>query len=493
MLDADEVDQWWQNISATAVVGTARRPVPPGPGWPVRAREDASAEVAFLDAIALGTAFRRAGSRPAITDALPASAPEDARPVAPERARQLLDLLLTQSPVGAALSALALRAWLAAAADAGFRAPHRRLPELLDRATGNPGLRLGAAAVLDRRGRWLAEQNPAWSWLLGTEGAEDDLNVDDPAGWALLPTDQRAARVRAIRSQDPARGRDLVTSTWASDPAAARATLLAALEPGLGPDDETFLETALDDRAGGVRETAYRLLDALPGSARARRLGAALAPLISSSGLVRKKVTVELPAAAEPEAVRDGLGKAPKGRSQRGLWLERLSAGAPFEIWTAATGLEPRAILGALEDADALRGLRAAILVRRDPVWAAAMLDRAWDWQLLEILPVPARAERARERIRGAKTPGDVLAAARLVPAPWPDDLAADVLAGLARLESSAYLVNEYLVVLAAGLPASSAPAVVKLAAKAEGRTADAFHHLAQHLSLLPTIRESFR
>ena len=50
-----------------------------------------------------------------------------------------------------------------------------------------------------------------------------------------------------------------------------RASLLAVLAPGLSLDDEEFLETALDDRAGEVREVARQLLSRLPGSAFRRR------------------------------------------------------------------------------------------------------------------------------------------------------------------------------------------------------------------------------
>ena len=55
---------------------------------------------------------------------------------------------------------------------------------------------------------------------------------------------------------------------------------MAALLVGLGLADEPFLESCLDDRARPVREEACRLLDRLPGSARAARMADRLRPFM---------------------------------------------------------------------------------------------------------------------------------------------------------------------------------------------------------------------
>src|SRR5690349_16810630 len=130
-----DVDAWWREVGNAAIVGTARRPVPPlpdlGPAG-VRPRpEPAPREEALLDAAALGGAALRAG-RLLDRAAPPQPAADDRRPVAPRRAVQLLELVLTQPPSGAAQRTGLLVHWLRAADSAGCRVPHVLLPNLLE-------------------------------------------------------------------------------------------------------------------------------------------------------------------------------------------------------------------------------------------------------------------------------------------------------------------------------------------------------------------------
>ena len=129
-----DLDTWWRAVGNAALVGTARRPVPPLPDLApagVRARpEGAPREEALLDAAALGGAALRAGRRLDRAE-LPDAAPDDRRPVAPRRAVQLLELVLTHPPAGAQQRTGLLVHWLRAAGDAGCRVPHALLPMLL--------------------------------------------------------------------------------------------------------------------------------------------------------------------------------------------------------------------------------------------------------------------------------------------------------------------------------------------------------------------------
>ena len=54
--------------------------------------------------------------------------------------------------------------WLAALASAGRRAPAALLPDLLELGRTHADLRAAILPALDRRGRWLAAQNPDWSY-----------------------------------------------------------------------------------------------------------------------------------------------------------------------------------------------------------------------------------------------------------------------------------------------------------------------------------------
>ena len=83
-----------------------------------------------------------------------------------------------------------------------------------------------------------------------------------------------------------------------------------------------------------MREEACRLLDRLPGSARAARMADRLRPLLTTHGTLRKHLEVGLPDDPDDAAVRDGLGdpgpgapSAPAGCSRS--WPERPSRSGP--------------------------------------------------------------------------------------------------------------------------------------------------------------------
>jgi hypothetical protein len=442
-----DLDAWWKALSACALVGTSRRPVPALPDLGVTPREAGRPEESALDAAALAGMLRRAGARPDTHRSAPASAPADVLREAPARALQLLDLLVTQPPAGTHHRDALLRHWFRQAAGSGHRLPHRLLPAILELATGSAGLRADAARVLDARGTWLAGHNPEWAWA-GVVAERGVLSSDlAPDEWARLPAQERPAALVAVRLEDPAAGRTLLLSSWTSDSAKERAAHLGALRVGLGPADEEVLESALDDRAAGVRDIAAELLDALPTSARALRMAARLRPLVSTSGLVRRTIDVTLPDDPDAAGGRDGLGKPPPGRSRRGWWLERIVAGAPLEIWTEISGADPATTLHRLSDADARAGVRRAVLARRDPGWAKALLADLFAADLLEILPGPEREQIAVDRLRGLK-PAEVFALLPGLPQPWTPSLSAAVVSrALAEKDPRllvAHLVEDY-------------------------------------------------
>jgi len=489
MTETMEFQTWWAALEATALVGSARRGLPEMP-LSVGERTDISPEVTLLDRLAIGAAIRRAGDLPRRVppEQRPEPAEDDRLRLAPARARQLLDLLLTQPPVGARLAPAAIDVWLGQAARAGVRVHHGALVRLLSYATTNRELRSAVLPVLDSRGAWLARLNPDWSWATDSPVVAE-FDDDD---WRTQRTEQRATALRVVRASDPARGRALLESTWATDAAPARADLLRALGVGLSDDDEPFLERALDDRAAGVREVAYLLLDRLPSSARAERLGRLLEPLISVSGLVRRKVHVELPETADPQAARDGLAKAAKGVSRRGLWLQRLAAGAPFETWTRATGLDPAAIVTTLDDEDALRGLRAAATGRADATWCRALLERGWDPLLARCLPAEEIGALMLTRLPEVKHLAELTSLLRTTPGPWSPEVSATVVTRIGKLERPRHQLDELVEVLAGRLDPSVAGQAQRLAAADDG-TVTPLQLLSQHLALVPTITEAFR
>ena len=443
---AEAVAGWWNDVAAAALVGTGRRPVPAFPAWPVAPRAASDPAVALLDAVALGAAWRAAGVRPARAEA-PAPAAPDVLPEAPARARQLLEVVLAQPPGGASLQDVLVRAWLVAAAEHGYRLPHGALTHVLGLATGKPHLRRLVVPVVGERGRWLAALDPALGWV-GSESADAFPGRDDPADaalaerWSRMGTDERVAELSRLRGRAhrPDLARTLVASTWSSDPARVRTEVLRALAVGLAPDDEPLLEAALDDRAGGVRDVATELLDRLPGSARAGRMGARLASLLSTSGLVRKSVRVADPDDPDAAGVRDGLRPPPKGVSRSGYHRKVIIAGAPLDTWTTATGLRPDQLFRALPDDETRLLLHTAVLHQGEgrPGWVRAAFDAVPSAALVPLLPEPERPAAVATLLRGGGRVDLRAQVLERLPGPWDDDLSTLVVSALERGDGGA-------------------------------------------------------
>jgi hypothetical protein len=104
-------------------------------------------------------------------------------------------------------------------------------------------------------------------------------------------------------------------STWDTDAPEAREAFLTILAEEVGTDDESFLEFALDDKRKAVRLAAADLLARLPESGHARRMLARLESLIELEAphggilgkLRKRKLRVDLPAAPDKAAQRDGI------------------------------------------------------------------------------------------------------------------------------------------------------------------------------------------
>ncbi|WP_344060286.1 DUF5691 domain-containing protein [Terrabacter lapilli] len=504
-----DVDAWWREVGNAALVGTARRPVPPlpdlGPAGVRPRAEGAPREEALLDAAALGSAALRAGRLLDRAEA-PEAAADDRRPVAPRRAVQLLELVLTQPPAGAAQRTGLLVHWLRAADDAARRVPHALLPTLLELATGNRELRRPTAAVVDERGRWLAGLRPDWSWVAeAAAGAEAHTAsrvseaVPQSDDWARLPSADRVGVLAAVRAHHPAEGRTLVASTWDTDSARDRRAHLDALRIGLGPDDEALLETALDDRAGTVREAAAELLDALPTSARAARMAQRLRPLVRRTGLLGRGLEVLLPDEPDAAGVRDGLGKPPPRRSARGWWLEQICAGAPLEVWAELTGAAPAVAVGRLTDAqatDVLAGIRRAVLARRQLDWATVLLERGWDPALVPLLPRELRERAVLARVDATSSkPHHAASVIAAVEAPWSPDFSVALVSRLRAAQLGSAIVVATMPHLLAGLhPAALDPLERWLESTGADQTLTTnLRNLLQFHSVKRSITEAFR
>lgn len=282
---------------------------------------------------------------------LPAAAPETLRPCPPRAQAVLTQLLRGLHPAGLEAE------WLRLLHRHGGHLPAHALPKLLDAATRQGALRALVLPVLGERGRWLARLQADWEWAAA--GADADASL-----WDTGTPEQRVAALRDWRARDARAARTALDAAWRSEPPEQRAVLLGALAVGLGPDDEAFLEAALDDRRKEVRAAAQRLLTRLPRSRLAQRMLDRLLPLVRidpSGGL-----ELTLPATLDATMRRDGIGAAPHhGLGEKAGWAVDMLAAVDPHVWTQRFDRAPHACLALAE-----HGEFAAVFVRG---WALAV------------------------------------------------------------------------------------------------------------------------
>ncbi len=259
----------------------------------------------------------------------PIAAPDTPRPC-PPRAQAVMTLLLRGlHPAGLEAQ------WLRLLHHHGGYLPAHMLPKLLDAATRQPALRPALLPVLGERGHWLARLQPDWNWAAGIDA--------DAAPWETGTPEQRMAALRHWRVRDPQAALAALAAAWSSEPPDQRAALLAALAVGLGPDDEAFLDAALDDRRKEVRAAAQRLLVRLPGSRLAQRMEGRLLPLLR---LESDRIELTLPAALDAAMRRDGIGAIPHhGLGEKAGWVVDMLAAVDPHVWPRRFDRTPHACL----------------------------------------------------------------------------------------------------------------------------------------------------
>lgn len=171
-------------------------------------------------------------------------------------------------------------------------------------------------------------------------------------------------------------------------------------------------------------------------------MAARLRPLIHTTGMLKRSLDAELPDDPDAAGVRDGLGKSPGRRSQRGWWLEQLAAGAPLSVWTEVSGVGVAATAQRLGNEDALAGIRRATLARRDAEWAIALVAKGWDAALLRVIPRVERDRIAIDRLSKKLKPAELTELAGSLPGPWSSAVSHGIIRALARQEDSSFALS---------------------------------------------------
>jgi hypothetical protein len=447
---AGAVVNGWDELVATALLGTQRRPVDkaalPDAVRPLVHGEDATSDL--LTAAALMTGYRRAG-RCASRDAEPVLVAEpDERPLIPPPARQRLARLLKMNEPDL------LDEWLLAVERRGLRVPPERLPALASTARARVASRALTASVAGPLSEWLAELHPEWGFLAAhAPSSEDDV-------WRYGMTPQRVRWLAATLVTEPELARAELAAVWATEPAPVRAEFLSVLGTALTLEDGIFLETVLDDRAVPVRKLAAELLQRLPGSGLAQRMAERVRSLISVQhrSLRQDVLVVTLPEKCDAGLLRDGVTRVPLGGSRPVWWLRQIVAATPMSVWAEFAPSPAELLRMPVEgfDEDLLRQAWTDAAARqRDAGWARALLDAGPripnSTRMIAALPreqwtgaVVEVANRA-----GSSHLAEVVAA---LPRPWPAEL------GTALLDWLAERPDERAVATAAHVIARAAP-----------------------------------
>lgn len=461
------------DLASVALVGTARREgaAQIDPHHPAEAllagltgndREDVFLLRAGVRAVCELAGFQAAEVPPL------APAPPEVRPVAPNSLVPLLREAISGWPEDVLVE------FLGALDTAGYVLPPVLLPAILDIA--DPQVRKSLLPVVGQRGRWLAQLNPDWRWVLSAaETLGDAYRQHLERIWEEGTIADRCEALAALRRSDPAEARRWLQESLAREKPEHRARLVAALAAGLDPADEPFLEACLDDRSEQVRQTAAGLLARLPGSALARRMKQRAENLLVApprGGRSRFRVKCQPPQGIEAEGFRDGLPrKPPPGQGKQAAWIEAILAAVPPGWWCQKFAAAPAGLIQAIRDdpfADALLvgWTRAAIALAAEDPESWPWLGALWDFWLAALKRSPKRQKLAqihgyldgllaampaslaeetlahlvRERFLDDDVPVELLLAA--VPVPWGESLAlayleaGEALAGARRFDT---------------------------------------------------------
>jgi hypothetical protein len=220
----------------------------------------------------------------------------------------------------------------------GRHIPPAFLPALLDWGKRHPEQHDTLRSTLGRRGLWLSQQNPYWSYLTPVETPEETF--------LTASGEARVAALHTLRQHDPHRARALLAESWAQETHADRAMFLATFELKLSMADEAFLEAALDDKRKEVRVVAADLLARLPESQLVQRMIARVQPLLRvSNGLLKTRVEISLPESCDKAMQRDGIEikNVPYRMGEKAWWLQQMLGRVPPTLWGQPADLIPKA------------------------------------------------------------------------------------------------------------------------------------------------------
>ena len=416
--------------TAAAVVGVDRKPPPTLPGdHPVGSilggTSSQPAASRLLALAAAGGLYARVGRQPATIPAEPSvpAPPTEERPECGTAAARRLRGILAED-AAEIKDGITGRAdeWCAACDQAGQRLPADLLVEVLTLFQRRADRVAALRPILGQRGHWLASRNPDWHRFASPPPLANRLAV-----WETGTRAERLALLRSLRGTDVDAARRLVATTFAAEPAALRAEIIAFLSVNLADPDEPLLEAALDDRSRDVRAAAVAQLGTLAGSRFATRMADRARSFIRWEGA---RLAVDPPDRADAAMARDGITADPQpGRmagdfrpgsvGPRAWYLYQILAQTPPAQLADHLARPPEVLLAACRSTEwgavMVSAWQTAALRYRDLAWAEVLtLDQitrddgtegSTFSHLLALLDPATRAARIATRLARDSTP----------------------------------------------------------------------------------------
>lgn len=337
----------WSALQQQALLGIQRKPLDTGilPEALV-ALLPASGEPAarLLHAIAAAHLWRQAGWQSTASEVvLPDPAPAEVLHYLPERLARIFPRLFAP---GADLP-LMQQLWLRVCQENNWVVQPDMITTLLDLgAIGKQKKRYRTlvSQVVGQRGKWLAQFNPAWSYL---ESGETEAEL-----WQKGAPDTRREVFIRWRIANPQAALEKLTEIWEKEPVRERKAWIEALDTGLNNADIPFLEQVLTAYANAdkpaledIRLAAIQRLLCLPESTLSQDLWKIIQSIISLVtnskllGLTQNhQLVVAFPARTQLEQWctqfgLDSANQAPDFYTAEQFMLRRLIGWIPPACW----------------------------------------------------------------------------------------------------------------------------------------------------------------
>lgn len=269
---------------------------------------------------------------------------------------------------------------------AGQRLPHGLLVPALEQGRQSVELRAWLMPVLGERGRWLGSLNPPWRFASGVQERADPEVV-----WQEGSINQRVDLLTSERQTDPTQARARLEGSLKELSAKERVPMVQALAIGLAMEDEPLLEKLLNDRSKEVRESAARLLSALPDSAHSQRIAAWLRAMLTQDS--KGEWQIEPPEEGLKDWERDGISIKPPSyiKGVKGWWLQQMVELSPLTFWMQALDKTPEQLWEWSKRRDWKTPLRqgwlAALAYQHDVRWLPLLQTMERDARAEPLLP----------------------------------------------------------------------------------------------------------